>query len=212
MLKRLQALKAYYLNEVYIWDIGCDHGKLGLSFINEARVKKIHLVDPSKEVFKKLKDTVKDSYITSGAVDIINKSGQKLKIETKSNLFFIAGMGGKEISEIILRHLPFLEKDSRIVISPHRKILELRELLHGLPLELEKEEVIWEKGQYYVIMSLNHNAQVKRKVSLFGEEIWKSKWGEDYRQHQIKHYSHHKDKKSMDYVNYLKFLGPFLSL
>ena len=121
-------------------------------------------------------------------------------------------MGGKEISEIIQSLLPLLDQESRFVISPHRKILELRELLHTLPLELEKEEVIREKGHYYVMMSLKHKTQVKRKVSLFGEEIWKSKWGEDYRQHQIKHFSHHKDKKSMDYVDHLKLYGPISSL
>lgn len=204
MIKRLEALKAYYQGESHVWDVGCDHGLLGSSFLNEPSVQKIFLVDPSPDVFKSLKD----SYITYGKIDLINKKGQDLKIETKNNLFFIAGMGGKEIGGIIQSLLPHLQSCSRFVISPHRKILELRSLLRELPLKLEKEEVVWDKGQFYVVLSLKPDITGEKKVSLFGDELWQSEMGEHYRQQQIQFFSLHKDEKSQQYIDFLRERKP----
>jgi tRNA A22 N-methylase len=162
------------------------------------------LVDPSLDVFKSLKD----SYITNGKINLINKKGQDLKIETKNNLFFIAGMGGKEIGGIIQSLLPHLQSCSRFVISPHRKILELRSLLRELPLKLEKEEVVWDKGQFYVVLSLKPDITGEKKVSLFGDELWQSETGEHYRQQQIQFFSLHKDEKSQQYIDFLRERKP----
>lgn len=204
MIKRLEALKACYQGESHVWDVGCDHGLLGSSFLHEPRVQKIFLVDPSLDVFDKLKDT----YITVGKIKLIYSKGQDLKIETKNNLIFIAGMGGREIGEIILSLLPLLQSCSRFVISPHRKILELRSLLRELPLKLEKEEVVWDKGQFYVILSLKPDITGEKKVSLFGDDLWQSEAGEHYRQQQIQFFSLHKDEKSQQYIDFLKHRRP----
>ncbi len=204
MIKRLEALKSCYQGESHVWDVGCDHGFLGSSFLDESRVQKIFLVDPSLDVFEKLKD----SYITLDKIDLINQKGQELKIETKNNLIFIAGMGGKEIGEIIQSLLPHLQSCSRFVISPHRKILELRSLLHELPLKMEKEEVVWDKGQFYVILSLKPDITGEKKVSLFGDDLWQSETGEHYRQQQIQFFSLHKDEKSQQYIDFLRERKP----
>ena len=117
-------------------------------------------------------------------------------------------MGGKEISEIIQSLLPHLQSCSRFVISPHRKILELRSLLRELPLKLEKEEVVWDKGQFYVILSLKPDITGEKKVSLFGDDLWQSETGEHYRQQQIQFFSLHKDEKSQQYIDFLRERRP----
>src|SRR5690348_9300192 len=97
--ERLLSLSRHYRNEKYIWDIGCDHGLLGLSFRDHELVEEIHLVDSSVPVIEKLKQTI-DSYISKANLFIELKEGQKIKPHSSSNLIFIAGMGGKEIGEI----------------------------------------------------------------------------------------------------------------
>lgn len=196
---RLRTLHSYYQNEEMIWDIGCDHGILGSSFAGYDQVKEIHLVDPSLSVYLKLKD----SYITKPKFFIHHQEGQDLLISSRHNLIFIAGMGGKEIGDILLHLMPQLDQTSRIVISPHRKILELRELLHGLPLGLLEERVIKENDQFYQIIGLGLD-QNGPKVPLYGEAIFQSETGEEYRQHQIKAFRPHKDLASREYVSYLE--------
>src|SRR6476661_2613415 len=134
---RLTKLHSYHSTEENIWDIGCDHGYLGSSFKDSEIVKAIHLVDPSGPVIQNLKD----SYISVPNLKIHHQEGQYLFIDSNSNLIFIAGMGGKEIGEIISHLLPQLDSTSKFVISPHRKILELRALLNVMPISLLSEEV-----------------------------------------------------------------------
>ena len=204
--ERLKSIRHYYTDQRNIWDIGCDHGLLGLSF-EVCDVDSIHLVDPSKAVIDSLVKRVKDSYITLGKVFVTHEKGQNLEIENLSNCIFIAGMGGSEIGQIILHLLPQLDQSSRIVISPHSKILELRKLLNKLPLSLIEEKVMLEEGHYYQILCLSP-LESGQKVSLFGEELWTSETGESYRQHQVKIFTPHQDLASREYVSYLEGLNP----
>ena len=200
---RLRTLQSYYADEKEIWDIGCDHGLLGLSFTTYLEAKTIHLVDPSLPVIEALQSKLKDAYITKPEIFLHHQEGQKIKIESDSNCIFIAGMGGKEIGSIIQSLLPSLNFHSRFVISPHRKILELRKDLNQLPLSLEKEEVIIEDNQFYQILALVPGGPGP-KVSLFGDAIWEGETGEMYRDHQLKYFSHHRDEASLNYVAWLK--------
>ena len=198
---RLNALRSYHQKQRNIWDIGCDHGLLGLSFRDQEEIESIHLVDPSAPVIAELQNKLKDAYITKDLVYIHHKHGQDLNIETDSNCIFIAGMGGKEIGEIITHLLPNLDATSRIVISPHRKILELRALLGELPLALVQEELVFEDGQFYQILCLRKGDGPK--VHPYGRDIWKKEVGEQYRDHQMKHFRVHEDLASKGYMEYL---------
>ena len=203
---RLNQLHHYYQNEETVWDIGCDHGLLGLSYAHIESVKSIHLVDPAILVIETLHQKLKDSYITIPKLLIHHQPGQEVILNSNSNLIFIAGMGGKEIGEIILNLIPQMNSNDRLVISPHRKILELRSLLHSLPLALQHEEVIKEDGQYYQILSLRKSEE-KGLIPLFGEKLWESETGREYRNHQLKTFEVHQDLASREYVAFLKALN-----
>lgn len=199
---RLRTLHSYYQNQENVWDIGCDHGQLGLSFTDIESVKSIHLVDPSKPVIDVLHNTIKDAYISIANINIHHSEGQKLTITEKSNCIFIAGMGGKEIGLILENLVPQLDESTQVIISPHRKILELRKLLNEMPIGLLKEEVIFEDRQFYQIMSLGKASS--RKVSPYGEDLWETDTGKQYREHQLKAFEVHSDEASKQYVSFLK--------
>lgn len=199
---RLSKLHDKHHEEENIWDIGCDHGLLGLSFLDDEKVKSVHLVDPSILVIETLQNKLKDAYISKDKLFVHHKRGQEIIPSSHPNAIFIAGMGGKEIGEIIQALLPYIDESSRIIISPHRKILELRSLLNSLPVRLLEEEVIEEDGQFYQILVLKPSLYGKR-VSHYGEALWSSECGKRYREHQILHFKVHKDEASMGYVKYL---------
>jgi tRNA A22 N-methylase len=199
---RLSKLQSFYQGESHIWDIGCDHGLLGLSFSHHPEVKSINLVDPSALVIDVLNKKLKDSYISNAT--IFHEHGQKIKIKSPSNCIFIAGMGGKEVGEIILHLLPQLEPDSKFVISPHRKIMELRKLLSELPLGLKCEEVLIEDKQFYQMLVLVPGKGAP--IHPYGKDIWRGKEGREYLDHQIRYLSVHRDEASLEYLKYLKNL------
>lgn len=205
---RLQTLKSFHLDQLNIWDIGCDHGKLGFSFINDHSISSINLVDPSEKVINDLNNKVKASYITAPKLNVFKCKGQDLKIKSKKNSIFIAGMGGKEIWEIISNILPSLDHESQFIISPHKNILMLRNYLHDCPITLRSESLIYENNQFYQILVLSPGFY-GTPVSKFGSDIWKGNIGERYRLHLLHNYSAHQDQQSKDFLKYLKSLGPF---
>jgi tRNA (adenine22-N1)-methyltransferase len=202
---RLSSLRSHYDSHESVWDIGCDHGKLGLSFLKEDKVKKVHLVDPSPHVIKTLRHFI-DSYITeqSFKLEIHEKSGQDVIPGPERKLILIAGMGGKEIESISLHLLNHLTPEDDLVISPHRDILQLRERLHSSPFSLVKESLIFDEGRFYQVISLKVKGE--RKVHPYGEEIFQGEEGEKYRQHQIAAFTAHQDVRSREYVQYLRGL------
>ncbi len=147
------------------------------------------------------------SYITKQPlISVHNLKGQEVILNSESKIVFIAGMGGKEIGEIITHLLPQLSPEDRLVISPHRNILELRKQLHLTDLRLVDEIVLKEEGQFYQIICLSKSS-IGPKVSLYGTKIWEGVSGEEYRQHQIGTLSIHQDKASRDFVAHLKQLS-----
>lgn len=205
---RLRHIRNCYENQDYVWDIGCDHGDIGISFLGHEKVKGVHLVDPSGPVIENLIKKIGhiDSYITKELFfKIIQKKGQNLKINTRNNCIFIAGMGGKMVGEIVESLYPQLSPEDLVVISPHRAILELRTKLNALSIKLINEEVIKEGKQFYQILTLK-KIETGSNVSLYGEQIWHGSLGEEYKNDQIKHFTHHQDVASLAYVEHLRSL------
>ncbi len=202
---RLARLRSFCPGTGHVWDIGCDHGLLGLSFSQDP-VTSINLVDPSAAVIENLKHKLRSnaSYITKAHVFLYENQGQKIKINSINNTVFIAGMGGEEIGLIVSSLLPQLDQTSLLVISPHRKVLELRKLLGSLELTLLHEEVLAEDGQFYPILVLAPGPGTE--VHPYGEKIWEGETGTAYREQQLLHFGVHRDEASLAFVGYLKSL------
>jgi tRNA A22 N-methylase len=170
-------------------------------------VSTIHLIDPSRLVIDVLKKKLVDSYITvPDKIVIENKRGQEIKLDKKKNIIFIAGMGGKEITDILTCLNDQFTGEDRIVISPHKNILELRDYLHTSDLALSEEKLIKEDGQFYQVMCLVKSSSLPR-VSLYGDNIWKGEVGSQYRLHILKTFSSHQDNQSKALVRYLESLS-----
>lgn len=204
---RLEFLASFYEGEESIYDIGCDHGLLGLSFKTNPKVKDIYLIDPNPYSVDLIKNTI-NAYITKPVlIHPLKISGEKTKIVSPNSLIFIAGMGGKNIIEILSSWSEENFKNcSQIVLSPHRYILELREFLIKNGFRLIKEAVFFENDQFYEMFSVKKGTEGKG-ISLYGEEIWKSETGANYLEHRLKHLSHHRGPRYLDYLKYLKGLA-----
>ena len=187
-----------------MWDIGCDHGQLGLSFRDRDDIASINLVDPSEKVIDVLKKKLEGSYITKSIqINIFKEKGQNLKVDEHKKIIFIAGMGGKEMGFIIQNLAPQITFQDRLVLSPHRNILDLRKQLHESELGLLKELTIKEDGQFYQILCLCKSLDLPR-ISLYGEGVWTGETGKEYRHHILKSYSGHNDTNSKGLVSYLR--------
>jgi tRNA (adenine22-N1)-methyltransferase len=201
---RLQKIHSFYTHQQSIWDIGCDHGQLGLSFQGNSEIEEIHLVDPSDKVIEALHLKLKDSDIPKQTLlKIHHNFGQKLKLNSLSKCIFIAGMGGKEILEILKNFETQISSGDQVVISPHRNILILRDYLSKSTYCLRHEEVLWEDDQFYPMLVLDLDPR-NPKVSLYGENLWRGEPGAAYKKHQLHFFGTHQDEASQAYLAYLR--------
>lgn len=200
---RLSTLAGYHQHSKLIYDIGCDHGNLGLSFLDAEGVEAIYLIDPSVDVIRTLKNKI-DAYITRQAfINVLLQKGQDVLLRPESKTIFIAGMGGKEIQEILKNLIEQVSEQDRIVISPHRNILELRQYLHDSKFNLIEETSLFEDGQFYQVLCLSTQRGLG-KVHPFGEGIWQGIVGSDYKTHQTATFTKHQDPLAKAYVAYLR--------
>lgn len=201
---RLHTLATYYNNTSVIYDIGCDHGLLGLSFTSRDEVREIYLVDPSPLVIRSLRQNIKTSHIPRGnlSININQEEGQNLQLSPSPKCIFIAGMGGKEIGEILLSLQSQLLDHDRVVISPHRNILELRKTLSTTELGLVSESVLEEDGHFYLILVLEKRDNLPT-VTPFGTYLWQTAVGKAYLNKELRHFGLHQDALSRAYVEYL---------
>ena len=197
---RLKTFSLFYQSQDVIWDIGCDHGHLGLSFYEGESGPQINLVDPAAPVIAKLREKVDRSYIPR--VQIYHLSGQDVILNpSQSHFIFIAGMGGPEIIDILKTLLPQMKKGDQLLISPHTKTLDVRSFLMSWGPLLLREGVLEEGDIWYPYFHLGLEG---RDVSQFGDEIYQGEIGEKYRQHLMEKLARHRDEESLRYLNFLR--------
>jgi len=165
-------------------------------------------VDPSIKVINVLETKLKDSYITfPSKIYIHHKFGQDIELDKTKKIIFIAGMGGKEIEQIIRNLIPQMDEGDSLVLSPHRNFLALRSFIESTELGLFDELVIKEDELFYQVICLIKSSHLP-KITPFGGKIWKGIAGEEYRQHILRTFSIHQDQASRGLIAYLEQLSP----
>jgi tRNA A22 N-methylase len=161
------------------------------------------LVDPSEDVINTLTNRVNGSYITRKHNIKIHKiRGQEFIPSYESKCIVIAGMGGKEIGEILIHLASYITINDRIVISPHRNILELRDYLFHSEYRLFDEVCLNENGQFYQILCLQKSGDLPQ-VSLYGDKLWADQSGKEYLKHLVNALKSHQDEGSKAYLEHL---------
>ncbi|MBY0518247.1 MAG: class I SAM-dependent methyltransferase [Bacteriovoracaceae bacterium] len=199
--QRLQAIYSLIPPEgECFWDIGCDHGYLGMNVGIHKSYQTVCLVDPSEEVHTKL--SILDADIPKGKdFKLIKEKGENLKVRTHSNVFVLCGFGGKQILKAIQSLSKQLSSPSLFILSPHRDMGPIREWLHKMNWSLHHEEIVTEQDQFYEILAVSN--QEGPKISLYGEAQWRSVEGASYRENLLKILANHRNVKDQAFRSYL---------
>ena len=141
-------------------DIGCDHGYMTEQMLKENKCERAVISDVSKKCLIKAENLLKD-YINEGRVQAFVSDGfdNLPKVDTA----LIAGMGGEEISKILLKckNLP-----NSLILQPMKNPETVRKTLIDLSYRLEKDYIFKVGRRFYVLI-----VAVKGKDILSEEEI-----------------------------------------
>lgn len=149
--KRLQHVADMVSSGGVVADIGCDHGFTSIYLVKHQKVKNAIAMDINKGPLERAKEHVKLSGF-EGQIDIRLSDGlEKLSIG-EADTILISGMGGALIKNILFRHKEIVIHSKELVLSPQSEIFLVRKALHELGFQIQKEEMVFEQGKFYVIM------------------------------------------------------------
>jgi tRNA A22 N-methylase len=118
-------------NPEIVWDIGCDHGYLGLSIQDHLPNIQLHLVDQSRAVIDRLKNRLEETNKLNQKVEVHCLNGAHIPLSNHSKeLIIMAGIGGhnalRVLGEIKGKYWPWQFK---LLLAIHRDIPLCRETL-----------------------------------------------------------------------------------
>lgn len=186
------------------WDIGCDHGHVGVELYQQNRFQKIHFVDPSEQVINKLKQLVHSDIPLENHLIHHQKCDELFIDETQHQCFILAGFGGQQIVEGLMNIHSQLTVAARFIISPHRDYLAVRRYLNLGKWSQISENVVFEEGQFYPILVVD-NTDKGPAVDLYGgKSFWQSPEGAHWREslrHRLKRHQNEPDQCFLRYLN-----------
>lgn len=186
-----------------IWDLCCDHGRLGLHLHQASALAgcNIHLIDRVPSVIDTL-DTRYGQLLGSHLSFTCMDASELVLPNSGNHLVIVAGVGGQTVATIlqnITQRLqgrgPLAETFSlEYILSPNLDTFELRRSLRSNNVELLAEEFVSEKGWHHEHMHLRYHSREGdyKKSSVAGESLWQPLT--DAKKRYLERYIRHYDK------------------
>lgn len=147
-------------------DVGCDHGYVGVSLLENGKTKFLIASDISEKCAKKTAKLLEEKNLSNCATTKVC-DGIVLGKDESLDQAIIAGMGGKEIVHILENFKP--KNQTHFVLQPMKELVLLRKFLSENGFKILKDFVIQEKGKFYHMLTAKLGSQ---KLSPS-----KQKWG-----------------------------------
>jgi tRNA (adenine22-N1)-methyltransferase len=192
------------------WDLCCDHGKLGLAFLEAEKTKKVYFVDQVSSIISKLKRKIENiEQIEPSQYELLLLKAEDIKIKDKRSLICICGVGG-DVAINILKKIS-KKNDLRkhdILVSAQYHMFELRNFLKTNGFKAKKELLSFDGKWGYELLLLNlcHGKEV--------EEVGRSLFNKEDSRHLLyvnKIIKHYKNKSLKD-ESYAKILALYENL
>jgi len=169
LTNRLKTLTEFVDKGMRVADIGCDHGYVPIYLIKEKIASYALAMDINKDPLRKAKNNaiaykISDSFetrLSNGLVEL--KPGEV-------DCVIIAGMGGKLIESILQNDAKKLGTYKRLVLSPHKDVMAVREKLNELNIPIVNETMCFEEGHYYNFIIAEPSALDQGESLKFNEE------------------------------------------
>lgn len=178
---RLQKISDFILSDDRVIDIGCDHGLLGIYLVLKKKVKKMVSSDLNLLPLNKAKENL-IKYDLQNKIELRLGNGLEC-VSTDLDTVIISGMGGETINEILkdIGKYPYIKK---IIVSPNTDFVETRKVICSLGFLLDKEDLVYEKGKYYLVSCYIKGKSKKINYS-FGKLDFHNKVVIDYYQNLV---------------------------
>ncbi len=156
------------ISGVVLADVGCDHGKIGLTALKEGRVSKTIESDVSQPSLDKAIKLAKEEGLTS--VEFIRCDGFEGYRDDQVDVAVVAGMGGREIVKILDSQVRGIAK---FVLLAHSDVDYLRRYLAAGGYVRERDYVVESGKKFYnlIVATRGEETPSYREIMLGNNSI-----------------------------------------
>ncbi len=148
-------------------DVGCDHGYIGVTLLENKKTNFLIATDISAPSAKKTEILLQQKNQQQNADVRVGDGLQTIKTGEAPEQIIIAGMGGKEIVHILSEYKN-TQQTKHFVFQPMNELVFFRKYLSDNNIKIKKDIVIFDKKFYHIITA----TPSKQTLSPF-----KTKWG-----------------------------------
>lgn len=142
-----------------VWDLCCDHGRLGLALLESRRANQVHFVDQIDSIMVDLHRRLEQYGATGYQLHTLPAEQLVLTANTRP-LLVLAGVGDEVTQAIVSavsEHNPDTQPDW--LISPANNLFQVRRNLQQLKFGLLEEGVVFENGRGYEWLVVSQDRQ-----------------------------------------------------
>ena len=155
-----------------IVDVGCDHALLDIYAVNNLKNVICIASDINENALQMAKTNITKYNVGNRIRTIISNGIEKIDID-KNTIIVISGMGTSTILEILANEKSLNAK--KIIIQSNNNLYELRENMIKNGYIIIDEQVVYEKGKYYVIIGFEKGKKKYNQFELyFGPMVLKN--------------------------------------
>lgn len=172
-----------------LWDLGCDHGRLGLALLEARRAERVHFVDRLPWLIDGVREHLAQYPSQRWSAQALDARDLTLKT-TPCELVLLAGVGADQ-TLAILNALSERHADStpEFLVAPSGPVFRLRHALSESGFRLLQENFVMERRRGYQLLRLTRAVEGTQQLSLTGR-FWQRGDADhyEYLEQQLGHY------------------------
>ena len=149
--KRLQAVVNLMPPMDIICDVGCDHGYVAITFVQNQKAEHVIAMDVNAGPLEQAKKNA----VLFGVTDKLDfrLSDGLAKVEPgEADAFLCAGMGGRLVVRIMTEGRDVMSRMKGAVLQPQSELAFVRRHIYEMGWHIVKEDMVLEEGIYYPMM------------------------------------------------------------
>ena len=143
-------------------DIGTDHGHVPVELVRRGTVKRALAMDVRKGPLSRAEESVAMAGLENRIETRLSDGLEKLS-PGEAEAVVIAGMGGELMIHILEQGRHMWDSVGQWILSPQSEIPKMRKWLWDNGFPVEKEEMVFEDGKFYTILSVGRKREDDRE-------------------------------------------------
>lgn len=157
--ERLRAVVELVTKGKIVADVGCDHAYISIYMIEQGIAEHVIAMDVNRGPLQRAKENI-EKYGMQDKIETRLSNGIMELKKQEVHTVLIAGMGGPLMQQILLGNPSVLEDVEELILQPQSEIADVRRFLEQISFQIEKENMVFEDGKYYVMMRARRSSQV----------------------------------------------------